>query len=129
MGAVIGGLGPYPQGGIDWRIGLVLGAVWIPTAFLGSRPVSQPTLLLAFAGLTLITAAPMLLPGPATRRATEHAGQDALPDHDRGGSVGDEHHDALRGRALEAGADPRSVATITLVRVMTARGWRRLGAR
>ena len=59
-----GGLGPDPQGGIDRRIGLVFGVVRIPTAFLGSRPVSQPSLLLAFAGLTLITAASMLLPGP-----------------------------------------------------------------
>src|SRR5512134_1797752 len=61
MGAVIGGLGPDPQGGIDWPIGLVFGAVRIPTAFLGSLPVSQLTILLAFAGLTLITAVPMLL--------------------------------------------------------------------
>ena len=111
MGAVIGGLGPDPQAGIDWPIGLVFGAVRIPTAFLGSRPVSQPTLLLAFAGLTRITAA-RCCSTPGTRQRTEYAGQDALPDHDRGGSVGDEHHDALpvgRSRPVQTlEASPRS---------------------
>jgi hypothetical protein len=100
----------------------VFGAVRIPTAFLGSRPLSQPTLLLAFAGLTRITAATMLLHARGTRQRTEYTGQDALPNHDRGGSVGDEHHDALPAGPSEAGADTRSVATITLVRVVTARG-------
>jgi len=55
------------QAGIDWPIGLVFGAVRILTAFLCSRPVSQPTLLLAFAGLTRITAATLLLHARGTR--------------------------------------------------------------
>jgi uncharacterized protein len=51
-------------GAVDWRTGLAFGAVGIPTAYLGTllnHHVSQPVLLLAFSGLTLVAAAAMLV--------------------------------------------------------------------
>jgi uncharacterized membrane protein YfcA len=65
--------------GVDWRTGAALGVAGIPTAYLGTllnHRVSQTVLLLAFAGLTLVAAAAMLLDArgkhePATDDATE----------------------------------------------------------
>lgn len=48
---------------IDWPTGLAFGVVGLPTAYLGTLlndTVSQPVLLLAFAGLTVVAAAAML---------------------------------------------------------------------
>lgn len=49
---------------IDWRTGLAFGAAGLPVAYLGTRlnhAVSEPVLLLAFAGLTIVAATAMLL--------------------------------------------------------------------
>jgi uncharacterized membrane protein YfcA len=62
--AAVGALARIRGRGIDWRIGIALGIVGIPAAYLGTllnRHVGQPVLLLAFAGLTLAAAAAMLL--------------------------------------------------------------------
>ena len=101
--AAAGVLARARTGGIDWRTGLVFGVVGLPAAWLGTvlnDRVSQPTLLLAFAGLALVAAAAMLLHARATRRADEHADQDASPDHDRAETVADEHRDAAQARTL-----------------------------
>jgi uncharacterized membrane protein YfcA len=55
--AAAGVLARVRTGGVDWRAGLLFGAVGIPAAWLGTvlnHRVSQATLLLAFAGLTLV---------------------------------------------------------------------------
>jgi uncharacterized protein len=51
------------RGGVDWRTGIAFGSVGVPAALLGTlvnRHASQPALLLAFAGLTLVAAAALL---------------------------------------------------------------------
>lgn len=115
IAAAVGVLARARTGGVDWRTGVVFGVVGIPAAWLGTvlnHRVSQPTLMLAFAGLTLVAAAAMLLHARSTRQAIEHADQDATPDHDRGGGVADESHDALRASASETGADSRGVTVV-----------------
>lgn len=50
--------------GVDWRTAVAFGIVGIPAAYLGTllnHRVAEPVLLLAFAGLTLGSAAAMLL--------------------------------------------------------------------
>ncbi len=114
--AAAGVLARARTGGIDWRTGAVFGVVGLPAAWLGTvlnDRVSQPTLLLAFAALTLVAAAAMLLHARGTRRATKPAGQDASPDQNRGGNAADEHPNAQRAPASEAGVDARSVAMAT----------------
>ncbi|GAY12731.1 sulfite exporter TauE/SafE family protein [Pseudonocardia sp. N23] len=62
--ASVGAVARIRGGGVDWRNGVALGVVGIPAAYLGTvlnRDVSQPVLLLAFAGLTIVAAAAMLL--------------------------------------------------------------------
>ena len=113
--AAVGVLARARTGGVNWRTGVVFGVVGIPAAWLGTvlnHRVSQPTLLLAFSGLTLVVAAAMLLHARSTRRATEHADQDTTPLHDRGGSAADESHDAPQARASETGAGGRSVTIL-----------------
>lgn len=77
---------------IDRRVGLTFGAVGIPAAWLGSllnRHAGQPVLLLAFAVLTLVAAAAMLLgtrdaAGPPARSAGGAATATvAVPPHGR----------------------------------------------
>ena len=95
IAAAVGVLARVRAGGVDWRTGAVFGVVGIPAAWLGTvlnHRVSEPILMLAFAGLTLAAAAAMLLHARSTRRAVEHADQDATPDHARGGCVADESH-------------------------------------
>ena len=62
--AAVGAVARMRGGGVDWRTGIALGVVGIPAAYLGTllnRHVGQPVLLLAFAALTLVVAAAMLL--------------------------------------------------------------------
>ena len=111
--AAAGVLARARTGGVDWRTGLVFGVVGLPAAWLGTilnHRVSQPTLLLAFAGLALVAAAAMLLHARATRCTDEHADQDASPDHDRAETVADEYRDAAQARTPEAGAGGRDVS-------------------
>lgn len=115
ISAAVGVLARARAGGVDWRTGVVFGVVGIPAAWLGTvlnHRVSQPTLMLAFAGLTLVAAAAMLLHARSTRRATEHADEGPNPDHDRGGSVADESHDAPRASVSATGAGGRSVTVL-----------------
>lgn len=75
--AITGTLARLSGGLIDWRTGLAFGVIGIPTAYLGTqlnRHVAQDVLLLAFAAVTLIAAAAMLVD---IRR---HRGQDLNPD-------------------------------------------------
>jgi uncharacterized protein len=117
ISAAVGVLARARTGGVDWRTGVVFGVVGIPAAWLGTvlnHRVSQPTLMLAFAGLTLVAAAAMLLHARSTRPATQHADEDTTPHHDRGGgSVADESHDAPRASASDTGAGGRSVTVLT----------------
>lgn len=85
---------------VNWRLGVAFGVAGLPAAYLGTRAnhaVSQPVLLLAFAGLTILAATAMLLdrrPAPAapaepgtvaTRtRLTTHAAKTVVC----GGTVG-----------------------------------------
>ena len=111
--AAAGVLARARTGGVDWRTGLVFGVVGLPAAWLGTilnHRVSQPTLLLAFAGLALVAAAAMLLHARATRCTDEHADQDASPDHDRAETVADEYRDAAQARTSEAGAGGAGVS-------------------
>lgn len=74
--AITGALARLRGGLIDWRTGLAFGVVGIPTAYLGTqlnRHVAQDVLLLAFAALTLIAAAVMLVD------SCGHRGQDPDP--------------------------------------------------
>ena len=62
--AIAGVLARCRCGGVDRRIGLAFIAVGVPSAWLGSllnRHASQPVLLLAFAGLTVVAAVALLL--------------------------------------------------------------------
>lgn len=114
--ATAGVLARVRTGGVDWRTGLVFGVVGIPAAWLGTMlndRASQPILLLAFAGLTLVAAAAMLVHARSTRRA---AGRDTIPDHDRAESIDeslDECHDALQAPAVESDAGVRSASIVT----------------
>jgi uncharacterized membrane protein YfcA len=66
---------------VDWRVGLVFGAIGIPTAYLGTivnRHLDPPVLLLAFAGLIVVVATAMLV---STRRRGE-PGHDAALEPD-----------------------------------------------
>lgn len=62
--SAVGVLVRLRSGCVRWRTGLALGAVGIPATMLGTvlnRSVAEPVLLLAFAGLTLLAAAALLL--------------------------------------------------------------------
>ncbi|MBW0092169.1 sulfite exporter TauE/SafE family protein [Pseudonocardia sp. KRD-184] len=62
--ALVGTLARIRGGGIDWRTGLIFGALGIPSAFLGTllnRNVDQQVLLLAFAAVTVLAATAMLI--------------------------------------------------------------------
>jgi len=112
VAAAVGVLARARTGGVDWRTGVVFGVVGIPAAWLGTvlnHRVSEPILMLAFAGLTLVAAAAMLLHARSTRQAVEHTDQDAAPDLDPGGCVADENHDALRASATETSVASRGV--------------------
>ena len=109
--AAAGVLARARTGGIDWRIGLVFGVVGLPAAWLGTvvnNRVTQSTLMLAFAGLTLVAAAAMLLHARGTRPVTEPASQDAPPNRDLAENIADEHPDAPRRAPSRPG---RAVAT------------------
>lgn len=65
------------RGGVDFRLALAFGVVGVPAAWLGSavnRHTSQPVLLLAFAGLTVVAAAAMLLDARTTGTDADEAG-------------------------------------------------------
>lgn len=67
--AVVGVLARVRGRSIDWRTGAVFGAVGVPAAVAGTwlnQRVAEPALLLAFAALTLIAAAALLLDAHAT---------------------------------------------------------------
>ena len=78
--AAAGFLARVCTGGIDWRTGLMFGAVRIPTGFLGTACSTTGSVGRPSARLTLIAAAAMLLNAgyPTSDRAT---GQDTFPDH------------------------------------------------
>jgi uncharacterized membrane protein YfcA len=79
IAAVVGALARIRGGGVDWRTGIAFGVVGVPVAYLGTvlnRHVGQPVLLLAFAALTLLAAAAMLLNGPDKRDGPADAGTD-----------------------------------------------------
>ncbi|GAY10965.1 sulfite exporter TauE/SafE family protein [Pseudonocardia sp. N23] len=62
--AAVGAAARIKGRGVDWRNGIALGVIGIPAAYLGTllnHHVSQPVLLLAFAALTIVAAAAMLL--------------------------------------------------------------------
>jgi Predicted permeases len=70
--AVVGAMTRARGGLVRWRTGLAFGAVGIPAALLGTvanRHADEHVLLLAFAGLTLLVAAAMLLDGRSARTA------------------------------------------------------------
>lgn len=80
--ALAGVLTRVRGGSVDWRTGVAFGLVGLPTAFLGTllnRAVSQPVLLLAFAGLTVLAATAML----ADRRRPERPEPPAPPGNAR----------------------------------------------
>lgn len=71
--AVTGTLARLRGGQVDWRTGLVFGVFGLPAAYLGTlanHRVSQHVLLLAFAALTVLAAAAMLING--RRSGTPH---------------------------------------------------------
>ena len=93
--AVAGALSRLRGGLVDLRTGLAFGAVGVPSAYLGTRlnhQVPQHVLLLAFAALTVLAAATMLLNDGAERGAPPPAGA-AVP----------EAQAVLTGRAVPAG--------------------------
>lgn len=70
--AAVGALVRARAGLVRWRTGLAFGAAGVPAALLGTvvnRSVDEPVLLLAFAALTLLTAATMLVDGRRGHRA------------------------------------------------------------
>jgi uncharacterized membrane protein YfcA len=111
--AAVGVLARAREGGVDWRTGVVFGVVGIPAAWLGTmlnHQVSQPTLMLAFAGLTLLAATAMLLHAGSSPGTPAHAEQDTTPDHDR--SRGRVDDDPPCARASTTGVGGRSVAKV-----------------
>lgn len=110
--AAAGVLARIRTGGVDWRTGVVFGVVGLPAAWLGTvlnDRVSQPALLLAFAGLTVVAAAAMLLHARGAHRAADHGDEDGTPEHERGGYGADENHDESRPRPSATGSSGRSV--------------------
>ncbi|GAA2864930.1 sulfite exporter TauE/SafE family protein [Pseudonocardia halophobica] len=102
--ATVGVIARARSGGVDWRTGVMFGVVGIPAAWLGTalnRRVDQPTLMLAFAGLTLVAAMAMLLDARGRRRAAEHAATDP---------TGDEA-DGPGGTATAPASDPGTAGT------------------
>lgn len=72
--ALVGVLARIREHGVEWRTGLAVGAVGIPAAYLGTglnRAVGQSVLMLAFAALTVVAAAAMLLDGRRGHCASE----------------------------------------------------------
>ena len=66
LAALVGVAVRLPRRDLDWRTGLALGAVGAPAAFAGSllgQRVDRPTVLLAFAAVTVVAGAAMLLSG------------------------------------------------------------------
>jgi uncharacterized protein len=62
--ALVGTLARIRSRTVDWRTGLVLGALGVPAAYAGTllnHGVDQRVLLLAFAAVTIVAAAAMLL--------------------------------------------------------------------
>lgn len=62
--ALVGAATRMRSGLVEWRTGLVFGAIGIPTAYLGTivnRHLDPPVLLLAFAGLIVVVAVAMLV--------------------------------------------------------------------
>jgi uncharacterized membrane protein YfcA len=98
--AFVGATTRVRSGLVDWRTGLVFGAIGIPTAYLGTvvnRHLDPPVLLLAFAALILVVAVAMLV---STRTRTP-AG-DGPPVHLPAGSGGDTAVDVAPGRTATA---------------------------
>ncbi|MEU7815235.1 sulfite exporter TauE/SafE family protein [Pseudonocardia sp. NPDC049154] len=101
------------SGGVDWRTGVMFGLVGVPAAWLGTavnHRVDQPTLMLAFAGLTLIAALAMLLDARGKRAAGPAAPDPtgAEPDTDDGAAPARASDGAGGGTVLAA--DRRSRA-------------------
>jgi hypothetical protein len=62
--AAVGALARLRGRGVDWRYGIAFGVIGIPSAYLGTllnHSVRQPVVLLAFAALTTLAAAAMLM--------------------------------------------------------------------
>ncbi len=86
--AAVGAIARIRGRGIDWRTGIALGTVGIPAAYLGTllnRHVSQPVLLLAFAALTIVAAAAMLLDARSTHSSSDPDADDS-PANSSGGA-------------------------------------------
>jgi uncharacterized membrane protein YfcA len=80
--ALVGAVARVRSRLVDWRVGLVFGAIGIPTAYLGTivnRHLDPPVLLLAFAGLIVVVATAMLV---STRRRGEPGHDTSSPDPD-----------------------------------------------
>lgn len=106
--ALVGVVARARSGGVDWRTGLMFGVVGIPAAWLGTalnQRVGQPTLMLAFAGLTLVAAMAMLLDARGRRRAPERAATDPTGDEP------DERGDPTTASASDPGTAGTALAT------------------
>ncbi len=80
--AAVGALARRGTGLVQWRTGLVFGALGIPAAYLGTavnRLLDPPVLLLAFAGLMLAVAVTMLAGTRRRRASTPDGGSAAAP--------------------------------------------------
>ncbi|GAA4677673.1 sulfite exporter TauE/SafE family protein [Pseudonocardia yuanmonensis] len=109
--ATVGVIARGRSGGVDWRTGVMFGVVGIPAAWLGTslnQRVDHPTLMLAFAGLTLVAAVAMLLDARGRRRAAEPAEPAAA---DPTGDDPDERGDAATAPAPEPGTAGTALAT------------------
>lgn len=85
--AVVGTLARLRGKLVDWRTGLIFGALGIPAAYLGTQlnhVVDQHVLLLAFAAITIVAAAAMLIhnrsKGTASSTEDETPAEPAGPD-------------------------------------------------
>jgi hypothetical protein len=76
--ALFGTLARFRGDLIDWRTGLTFGVLGIPAAYLGTRlnhAVDQRVLLLAFAAITVVAAAAMLIDNRSGRPAPAPGGE------------------------------------------------------
>jgi uncharacterized membrane protein YfcA len=90
ISAAVAVLARIRGGGVDWRIGIGLGVAGIPAAYFGTllnHHVSQPVLLLAFAALTIVAAAAMLL-NDRSNRSPDNIDNDAEPEPASAGADG-----------------------------------------
>ncbi len=88
--ALVGTLARVRGNRIEWRTGLTFGALGIPAAFLGTllnRSVEQRVLLLAFAAVTVLAAAAMLVNSRSGGRRPEPADGEPLSSTASDGAV------------------------------------------